>query len=332
MYKYQVYGLGNALVDKEFEVTDDFLQQNNIEKGLMTLIEEDLHVTLLDKLTTEFGLKKRVGGGSAANSLVALAQFGGRAFLACKVGDDETGQFYVDNLKQAGVDTRIAELDVSGQTGKCMVMVTSDAERTMNTYLGITADFSEQELFLEELPQAEYLYIEGYLVTSDKARAAIIKARQAADAAGIKVAMTFSDPAMVKYFKEGVEEVLGDKPVDILFCNAEEATTFAGEADLDKAATKLLQRAKQVAITCGADGACVYTGAEKVQVAAPTITPVDSNGAGDMFAGAYLYAITQNWNIEKAALFACASAAEVVKHFGPRISKESQQELLAKFN
>ncbi|MCU4676695.1 adenosine kinase [Catenovulum sp. 2E275] len=332
MRKYQVYGLGNALVDQEFEVTNEFLAVNNIEKGLMTLLDEAQHIELLNNLTKEFGLIKRVGGGSAANSMVAISQFGGSTFYACKVGDDETGEFYSQNLKQAGVHNRVSELNLTGQTGKCMVMVTPDAERTMNTYLGITADLSENELFIDELADADYLYIEGYLVPSDTARAAIAAAKQQAKANGCKIAMTFSDPSMVKYFKDGVDEALGTDPIDLLFCNEEEALTFTGETELGKAAQILLTRAKQVAVTRGANGASIYSANEVVSVESPKVTAVDTNGAGDMFAGAYLYAISRGWTVEKAAKLACASAAKVVTQFGPRISQTEQQNLLAEFN
>lgn len=176
--KYDVYALGNALVDKEFEVTDAFLAEQGIEKGLMTLIDEDKHHELLNGLTDTFGLKKRAGGGSAANTIVAISQFGGKTFYACKVANDEFGEFYKNDLHAAGVDTGLGRLNSEGVTGKCMVMVTPDAERTMNTFLGITADFSTAEIHFDELKNAQYLYAEGYLVTSDVSRAAVLEARK----------------------------------------------------------------------------------------------------------------------------------------------------------
>lgn len=331
MDKYFVYGLGNALVDKEFEVTDEFLNTHQIEKGLMSLIDSEDSRSLLAKLSAGGELKKQAGGGSCANSLVALCQFGSQAFLACRVGDDEGGRFYCSDLQKAGVVSRVQELPLSGETGNCLVMVTDDAERTMNTYLGVTAEFSQQELFLEELADATWLYIEGYLVTGDAAREAILKAKATAIQANKKIAMTFSDPAIVKYFKSGVDEVLAGEPIDLLFCNQEEACLYTEETDLDKAASKLLQYAKQVAITRGAQGASVYSGAERIDVLAPAVEAVDSNGAGDMFAGAYLYGLSQAWTAAQSAKFACAAAAEVVQNFGPRITRQSQQALLNKF-
>lgn len=332
MTKYTVFGLGNALVDQEFEVTDAFLQSQGIEKGLMTLVEDEQHVQLLDQLTNTFGIKKRAGGGSAANTLVGLCQFGGSAFYACKVGDDESGRFYVEDLANAGVTTRIGELDLHGQTGKCMVMVTADAERTMNTYLGITSDLSPRELFKEEIEQADYLYIEGYLVTSESAQMAIADARAIAKDKNLKIAMTFSDPAMVKYFKEGVDKALGTDPIDLLFCNEEEALTFSDTSDYLAAGQALLARAKMVAMTRGSDGASIFTANDTVSVPAQPVQAVDSNGAGDMFAGAFLYGLSQNWSTEQSATLACHAAAVVVSHFGPRISAEQQQQILAELS
>src|SRR5690554_3653642 len=208
MKKYHVIGLGNALVDQEYKVTDDFLAAQGLEKSIMTLLDASQQDVLLNQLNKEFSLEKRAGGGSAANSLVALSQFGGRAFYCCKVANDEAGAFYRHDLENSGVSTRLEVQDNDGLTGKCVVMVTPDAERTMCTHLGITIDFSEQELELDTLAESEYLYIEGYLATSEIARDAVKVAREKAQASGTKIALTFSDSSMVLYFKEGLQEFL----------------------------------------------------------------------------------------------------------------------------
>jgi sugar/nucleoside kinase (ribokinase family) len=325
--KYHVYGIGNALVDKEFEVTNEFLQKNNIEKGLMTLLDEEAHHVLLDTLKKEFGLKKRAGGGSAANSMVAISQFGGKTFYACRVANDEQGEFYMNDLHEAGVKTRLDKIQSDGHTGKCMVMVTPDAERTMNTFLGITADFSEDELHLEDLKQAEYLYIEGYLVTSDVSRAAAIKAREIASTNGTKTAMTFSDPSMVTYFREGIEEMFGDG-VDILFSNEEEILTFSGESDLQAAINKVAPKVGKLVITLGSKGALIVSGDKQTRIDAEKVTAIDTNGAGDMFAGAFMYGITHGMNDEQAGKLASAAAAQIVSTFGARLEPEVHQELL----
>jgi sugar/nucleoside kinase (ribokinase family) len=325
--KYHVYGIGNALVDKEFEVTEEFLADNGIEKGLMTLIEQDQQVTLLANLKEEFGLKKRAGGGSAANTIVAVSQFGGKTFYACKVADDEAGDFYMKDLSIAGVETKLDQIKGDGVTGKCIVMVTNDAERTMNTYLGITSDFSENDLHINELENSEYLYIEGYLVTSDVSRNAAIKAREIAKKSGVKTAFTFSDPAMVTYFKEGVSEIIGDG-VDVLFCNEEEAQTYTGTKNLDDAIKALSAIANKVVVTLGSKGAKVITGDKHVDIDVHKVKAIDTNGAGDMFAGAFMYGLTQGMSDRDAGMLASESAARIVATFGARLEKDVQKALL----
>ncbi len=328
--KYHVYGIGNALVDKEFEVSDSFLSQNGIEKGLMTLIEEDQLTTLLANLKENFGLKKRAGGGSAANTIVAISQLGGKTFYACKVADDETGDFYMKDLAVAGVTTKLDQIKGDGITGKCLVMVTDDAERTMNTYLGITSDFSVEDLHVEDLVNSEYLYIEGYLVTSDVSRNAAIEARNIAKQNDVKTAFTFSDPAMVTYFKEGVSEIIGDG-VDVLFCNEEEACTYTQQTNLKDAISDLKKIANKIVVTLGSKGAKVITKEKSVDIEASKVTAIDTNGAGDMFAGAFMYGLTQGMSDRDAGMLASESAARTVATFGARLDKGVLQGVLAKY-
>lgn len=327
--KYDVYGIGNALVDKEFEVSNTFLAEQGIEKGMMTLIDEATQQRLLRGLIETFGLKKRASGGSAANSIVAISQFGGKTFYACKVANDETGEFYMNDLHAAGVTTALDQVrsHSDGVTGKCMVMVTPDAERTMNTFLGITADFSEAELHLDELKQASYLYVEGYLVTSDLSRAAVIKARQVAAEHGVKTAMTFSDPSMVKYFRTGINEMLGDG-VDILFCNEEEITTFTGQDDMEAAIAAIRPFARKLVITLGSKGAWIEDDTGRTEIAPNPVDAIDTNGAGDMFAGAFLYGITQGMDNAQAGKLASLAASRIVTVFGARLSKAMHQDVL----
>ena len=318
MAKYQIYGIGNALVDKEFEVTDAFFAQNKIEKGLMTLIDQDQQETLLANLTDTFGLKTRAGGGSAANTIFAAQYLGASTFYTCNVANDETGDFYVKDLTNAGIDTNLGADREDGVTGKCMVMITPDAERTMNTYLGITADLNHKHINEAALKDSEYLYIEGYLVSSDSARHAAIECKAIAEANQIKTALTFSDPAMVQFFKDGLAEMLGTG-VDLLFCNEEEALGYTGSANLDDAIIELKKIAKTFAITCGAQGAVLFDGNDIIKIAPHAVTAVDSNGAGDNFAGAFLYAITAGHSWEDAGKLASKISSQVVSQFGPRL-------------
>jgi len=323
---YHIYGIGNALVDKEFEVDDAFFTKSGIEKGMMTLIDEQQLSAMLETLNKDYGLKKRACGGSAANTIIGAACFGARTFYTCNVANDETGDFYVADLKAAGVDTNMDGDRDDGVTGKCLVMVTPDAERTMNTYLGITSNLEEKHIHEEALADSEYAYIEGYLVTSDTSRAAAIKVREMARKHGVKVAMTFSDPAMVQFFKDGLLEMLGDG-VDLLFCNEQEAKLLSGSDNLDDAIEVVKKHAATFAITLGSEGAVAFDGETLHKIAANKVTPVDTNGAGDMFAGAFLYAITHGHDFATAGRLASAASAQVVSQFGPRL-EDAQHEPL----
>ncbi len=318
MKKYHVYGLGNALVDTEIQVSDIDLARLEIEKGLMTLVDEDRQQFLIENLQDHLTLSSRACGGSGANTIISLTQFGGKGYMACKVADDENGQFYLQDLIDNGVDHSGNDQLESGITGKCLVMVTPDAERTMNSFLGIGETLAPADIDVDAIAKSEYIYIEGYLVTSDSGKAAAIKARKAAQEAGTKVAMSLSDPGIVEYFKAGLEEIIGDG-VDLLFCNEQEALNWCGTDTLEQAIEKMQKTAAQFAITLGAKGAIVFDGFSLHRAAAQPITAVDTNGAGDMFAGAYLYGITHGQTCIEAATFAGRAASAVVGKYGPRL-------------
>ena len=180
MKKYDVYGIGNALVDMEFQVEDSFFHENAIDKGLMTLVDEERQNTLMSVI--DQGKTKMKSGGSAANTIIALSQFGGKGYYSCKVADDFLGDFYLNDLEAAGVKSNLHNKSrASGITGKCLVMITPDAERTMNTYLGITAEISPKELDQEALKDSKYLYIEGYLVASPTGFDTMLAAKETAE-------------------------------------------------------------------------------------------------------------------------------------------------------
>jgi sugar/nucleoside kinase (ribokinase family) len=325
MKKYHVYGVGNALVDMEFEVEDAFFEKNGIEKGVMTLVDEERQHELIAHLDAFEG--KKASGGSAANTIIAVSYFGGNAFYSCKVSSDELGDFYVQDLQDAGVDSNVGDGRKDGITGKCLVMVTPDAERTMNTFLGITETFSVDEIHQQAIADSEYLYIEGYLVTSNTGRHAAVEARKVAEEAGVKTALTFSDPAMVEFFKDGLQEMIGEK-VDLLFCNEAEAKSWAGTDDLEKALESIKQIASSYAVTLGDKGALLYDGNQQIEISPHNVKAVDSNGAGDMFAGAFLYGITHGHSFFEAGNIASLASANVVSQFGPRLNAEEHKKIL----
>jgi sugar/nucleoside kinase (ribokinase family) len=326
--RYHVYGVGAALVDTEIEVTDGDLTAMEVEKGVMTLVDEARQAHLLEHLTGHLMHSKRASGGSAANTIIAIAQFGGSTFYSCKVANDDNGHFYLHDLKAAGVDCRIDKERDQGVTGKCLVMITPDAERTMNTYLGISATLSTDDLSHEAIAASDYVYLEGYLVTSPTGRAAAIRAREIAEQHGVKTALSFSDPGIVTYFRDGLQEMIGNK-IDLLFCNSHEALSWAQTDNLDAAIVEIKKVAKQFAITLGADGALVYDGVAQYRIAPHKVTAVDTNGAGDMFAGAFLYGVTQGKGFAEAGKLASVAAATVVADYGPRLRADQQKKIIA---
>ncbi len=326
--KFDVYGVGNALVDKEFEVDESFFQDHGIEKGLMTLGTDEESLRLLGILTKKYGIKKQAGGGSAANTLYAVSQFGGKAFFSCKVASDETGDFFLKELGDQKIQTNSQTQCDDGLTGRCLIMISPDAERTMHTYLGVSETISEQELDLGAAKSSEYIYIEGYFVTSPSAKSAAIELKQFAEKNQIKTAMTFSDPAMVEYFLDGINDVLGEG-VDLLFCNEQELKLWAGTEDFAEACEKMKTKAKQFAITRGAEGALLFDGSKYINVDAHAVKAVDTNGAGDMFAGAFLYALTQGKDFETAGNLASLASATVVANFGPRLETDQHSKVAA---
>lgn len=327
--KYDVYGIGNALVDMEFKVSDSFFTQYKVDKGLMTLVEEHRQAELLDALHKHQNTEiKRQCGGSAANTVIAVSQLGGKAFYSCKVAKDDAGEFYLSDLKENAVDTKYSDDNLpEGTTGKCMVMVTDDAERTMNTFLGITSTFSEDDLDEAALAKSKWLYVEGYLVASPSGQRAAVKAVELARKHGVKVALTFSDPGIVKHFRYNFKEIIGDG-VDLLFMNEAEAMEYCETSDLSHAREELKKLAPQFAITLGKNGAILWDGTMFVDIEPHAVTAVDTNGAGDMYAGALLYGITNGHSMAGSGALASRASSKVVSQFGPRLTWAQAKDVL----
>jgi len=320
MRKYDVYAIGNALVDYEIEVNDQFLTQNQIEKSLMTLVDENHQKRILDVVSGK--IKKKQSGGSAANSVVALSQLGGKGYYACKVANDADGHFFFEDMTSYGIDSNLHPTTLaSGVTGKCLIMITEDAERTMNTFLGITTNFSMAELDEHALANSQYLFIEGYLISSETGRLAMKQAKIWAEQHGVKVALTFSDPSMVKYFGNEMKALVGNH-IDLLFCNEEEALLFTGMENIGEARQALKNIATNFAITQGKNGAMIWDGETFIDIEPYPVLAVDSTGAGDMFAGAFLYGITHGHSWASSGRLASKLSSMVVSQFGPRLSRE----------
>ena len=326
MKNYNIYGVGNALVDFEYEVETSLFDEQAIDKGLMTLIDEDRHNALIERLASI--PSRKASGGSAANTIIAAAQLGAETFYSCKVASDETGTFYMNDLTAAKVDSNLGmDNREDGTTGKCLVMITPDADRTMNTFLGITSRFSEKELVPEAIQNSDYLYIEGYLVAEEGARAAATKAREMAEAANVKTALTLSDPNMVQFFKDGLLQMAGSK-LSMAFSNLAEAQLMFDCESVDDCAAGMKTLAEQFVITLGPDGALLHDGNETITVSAPRVEAIDSNGAGDMFAGSFLYGLTHGLEFRQCGELAARAASRLVTQYGPRLDAETLGGLL----
>ena len=328
MARYHVYGIGNALVDMEYEVDPKDLETLGIDKGVMTLVDEAKQLEIMLHLAAHH--HARASGGSAANTIIGLSQLGGRGYYSCKVADDELGHFYMRDLREGGVDTNHHTEKEQGHTGRCVVLVTPDGDRTMCTFLGVSGNLSANELVEEALRDSDWFYTEGYLVTSPAARAASIAAHAIAAKAGVRTALSLSDPNMVTYFKDGLLEMIGPG-VDLIFANEAEAMGMAGAADLGGAVAYLKTISRAFAITRGAQGALVWDGRALIEIAGNKVEVVDTVGAGDMFAGAFLYGLTQGWDHRRAGDLGCAASARLVTTLGPRIPREATQAVLKAF-
>ena len=328
MARYHVYGIGNALVDMEYEVDVSDLTKLRIDKGVMTLADEAHQTNIMQHLAEHHHQKG--SGGSAANSLIAVSQFGGKGFYSCKVANDALGHFYMDDLIAGGVDTNHHTDREDGHTGRCVVLVTPDTDRTMITYLGISGGLSEKELVADALRDSDFFYTEGYLVTSDSARNLSITAKRIAEKAGVKTAISLSDPNMVTHFKAGLMDMIGGG-VDLLFANEAEAKGMADTDDLDVAIAFLKTISSEFAITRGPKGALIFDGRDLIEIAPVKVEAVDTVGAGDMFAGAFLYGLTQGWDHNRSGDLAAAASAKLVTSLGPRISAEETQSILRRF-
>lgn len=326
---YDIYGLGNALVDTEYQVDDGYLREHGIDKGHMTLVDETRLRTLLKGLSERPA--KRISGGSAANSIYAAQGFGNRTFYSCKVAKDQTGEHFLADLRDAGVRCNDNARNNSGTSGECLILVTPDAERSMNTFLGISTALSEAEVDSSALCQSRFFYVEGYLSSNDSSLRAAIAAKAQAEAASVKTAISLSDTSMVVHFRAGLEQILGNG-VDQLFCNEEEALSWARTDRLDVAIHELKDIARVCNITLGAAGSLSVIDGKQTPVAGYKVQAVDTNGAGDIYAGAYLAMICKGKEPTEATRFANFAAAHLVTHIGARLPKiAGYHQLLERF-
>jgi sugar/nucleoside kinase (ribokinase family) len=317
LMKFDVFGIGNALVDIQAQVSDEQLQAAGFEKGIMTLVDDEQQRQVLLSLD---GLPlNRCAGGSAANTVMGIANFGGQTAYTGKVAADEIGQFFLDDMRGQGVTIEVAPA-TSGQTGTCAIMITGDAQRTMLTNLAVSSTLTEHDVDESAIAASKYVYIEGYLLTGDTTKTAAYRAIDLAKKHDVKVAFTASDPFLVNMLREEMMALI-EGPVDLFFCNEEEAKSLTQKDDPVECAREIHRHAENVALTLGANGSLLMHEGELIPIEGVDVAAIDTTGAGDMFAGALLYGITNGLTWKESGHLASHAAARIVTQLGARTER-----------
>ena len=315
-----IVAMGDAIVDVIASCDDDFLKAHGLSKGSMQLLTPGE----ADELYAAMGVAREMSGGSAANSMAGIAAMGGRSAFIGQVAEDQLGLIFEHDMHALGVHFDVPPLprrsDGSGPpTGRCLILVTPDAQRTMNTCPGASHELSADSLDHGLIASASILYLEGYLWGPDKPRAAMMQAIEIAHAAGRKVAFTLSESVCIAGRKEGFARMIDGGGVDLLFANEDEALQLTGRADLESALTELRAKVPTLVVTKGPAGAIAIENGERISIpAAPVSDVVDTTGAGDLFAAGFLTANCKGASLERCLWTGALAAGEVIQHYGAR--------------
>ena len=316
MKTFDVYGIGNALVDCEYSVTDEFLNRHGIIKNAMTLVDEDRMNELLDSV--ENLEQKLTSGGSVANTVYAASALGCKAFFNGSVQNDLAGRFFVDDLTRANIAMQRTRASSRSMTGRCLVFVTEDGERSMNTHLAISEHLNPTMVDESAINNSSWLYMEGYLASSPTGCAAAAHARKLAKRHGSRTSITLSAPSIIENFRDELKFMIGDR-IDLVFCNIHEAYAWALTDRLDVAIKVLHESAGTVVVTDSENGCFVSTSEAVIPVPSYRVRQIDANGAGDVFAGAFLAALMRNENLIDCARFANFLGSRAVLTYGARL-------------
>jgi len=323
----KVIGFGAALVDKQFLIKDDVLNDLGLEKGLMTLNSEEEQNELLTFLKDQNYDQISSCGGSATNSIYAAAALGTSSGFIGKVAGDEDGEIYNADLKDNNIEISNCITSSNGNTGNCIVLITPDADRTMSTYLGVSSETKFSEINFQQVSKTNLLFMEAYVVTSPDTKDTAKKLVESCHESNIKIALSLSDPGIVAGFKDELKSWM-KKKIDYLFCNHEEAKTFCDANEFDD----LQNYAKTMFITNGANPTMVLEENQTYKVPAYEAKAVDTNGAGDMFAGGVIHGLSEGWKNDKSAKFGNFLASKGVTEIGPRLKKNKYVEYLKEFS
>jgi sugar/nucleoside kinase (ribokinase family) len=310
----QVTGIGHALVDIIASCEEPLLEEFSLAKGTMRLTSPEEAAALYDKM----GPAVETSGGSAANTCAGIASLGGRAGFMGKVGHDQFARVFAHDIRSIGVVFSDGEAKSETPTGRCLILVTPDGERTMNTNLGAAAEFADADLDRAAIEASQVLYLEGYLFDPVEARAAFHTAADLARAAGTKVAFTLSDPFCVDRHREGFRSFIHDR-VDIVFANERELLSLYPGSTFEEACAEIKTECSIAAITRSEKGAVIIEGERAIAVpAVPIEKLVDATGAGDLYAAGFLFGLASGRDLETCGRLGSLAASEVIVHVGPR--------------
>ena len=313
--RLDVLAIGNAIVDVIADADDAFLAREGMHKGAMRLIDE----AEAERLYADMGPARELSGGSAANTAAGIAALGLRAGFIGQLGEDQLGQIFAHDIQSLGVEFGTPAKSGVGATARCLILVTPDAQRTMNTFLGAAQMLSPDAVDPAEVEQARILYLEGYLWDPADPRAAMYKAMEAARAAGTKVAFTLSDGFVVDRHRADLQRLLGERRIDILFANQVEVESLAQTADVESAVESLRGKVETLVVTRHEHGATATRGTKRVDVPAEPIRElIDTTGAGDLFAAGFLAGEARGLGLEQSLRLGAIAAAEVIQHYGAR--------------
>ncbi|VAW20488.1 Fructokinase [hydrothermal vent metagenome] len=318
-----VLTIGNAITDVLVRVEDEFLESQGLSKSIMHLIEAERAESLYAVMPEH---KIQISGGSAANSAAGVASLGGRAAFVGKVADDKIGRFYSNDLRTTGVEYKTEMLEHGTASGRSMVLITPDGERTMNTYLGACHDLTPKDIYEDQIGRAAITFMEGYLWDPSEAKRAFIKAAHFAHKHDRATAITLSDPFCVDRFRDEFLDLIRSKTCDYVFANIEELKSLYQTDDLHIAVQRVAQDAQVAAVTMGENGAMAIADGEVITVPAFAVDNViDVTGAGDLFASGFLLALARTQNMHEALQLGCLCASEVISHLGARPEKNLKQ-------
>ena len=313
--RLDVVAIGNAIVDVVAQVEDDFLGANGVEKGIMTLIDQDRAKALYDAMPPA----TEISGGSAANTAAGAAAIGAKCGFLGKVRDDQLGNIFAHDIRALGVEYPgpITGPDSAAETSRCLVMVSPDGERSMNTFLGASVGLLADDIDTDLMERADWLYLEGYLFDTPEAKAAYARAIWATKKGGGKTSITLSDPFCVDRHRADFRTLIREE-IDLVFANKAEIKSLYQTDDLDEALDAVALDCEIAAVTLSEEGAIVVRGEQRTRAPARPTSVVDTTGAGDLFAGGFLAGLAMGADDARAAAMGCAAAGEIISHLGAR--------------